>query len=97
MALALRSGSPSWVLGNHLRIPTKPGIERISTYGAFEALEVPVRRRANLTVRLSHVMGGLGWTNRRRITDLARSRIWLPFAREFLRLGDLRWGHALRD
>jgi hypothetical protein len=39
------------------------GIERISTYGVFEALEVPVRRRAGLTVRLSRMMRSLGWTN----------------------------------
>ena len=39
------------------------GIERISTYDVFEALEVPVRRRAGLTVRLSRLMRGLGWSN----------------------------------
>jgi hypothetical protein len=39
------------------------GIERISTYDVFEALEIPVRRRAGLTIRLSRLMRGLGWTN----------------------------------
>lgn len=39
------------------------GIARISTYDVFEALEVPVRRRAGLTVRLSGLMRGLGWSN----------------------------------
>jgi hypothetical protein len=31
------------------------GVERISTYDVFEALEVPVHRRSGLTVRLSRV------------------------------------------
>jgi hypothetical protein len=39
------------------------GVERISTYDVFDTLEVPVRRRASLTVRLSRVMRGLGWSN----------------------------------
>ena len=39
------------------------GVERISTYDVFETLEVPVRRRSGLTVRLSRVMRGLGWSN----------------------------------
>lgn len=39
------------------------GVERISTYDVFDALEVPVRRRASLTVRLSRVMRGLAWSN----------------------------------
>ena len=39
------------------------GIERISTYDVFDTLEVPVRRRASLTVRLSRVMRDLGWSN----------------------------------
>lgn len=39
------------------------GVERISSYDVFEALEVPVRRRAGLTVRLSRLMRSLGWTN----------------------------------
>lgn len=39
------------------------GVERISTYDVFEALEVPVRHRTGLTVRLSRLMRGMGWTN----------------------------------
>ena len=39
------------------------GVERISTYDVFEALEIPVRHRAGLTVRLSRLMRSLGWTN----------------------------------
>jgi hypothetical protein len=39
------------------------GIERISTYDVFEILEVPVRRRSGLTVRLTRLMRGLGWAN----------------------------------
>lgn len=39
------------------------GIERVSTYDVFEALEVPVHRRSGLTVRLSRLMRGLGWAN----------------------------------
>lgn len=39
------------------------GVERISTTDVFDALEVPMRRRPNLTVRLSRVMRRLGWTN----------------------------------
>lgn len=39
------------------------GVERISTYDVFEALEIPVRRRSALTVRLSGLMRGQGWTN----------------------------------
>jgi hypothetical protein len=39
------------------------GIERIATYDVFDALEIPVRLRASLTVRLSRLMRGLGWTN----------------------------------
>ena len=39
------------------------GVERVSTYDVFEGLEVPIRRRAGLTVRLSRLMRSLGWTN----------------------------------
>jgi hypothetical protein len=39
------------------------GIERISTNDVFDALEVPMRRRPALTVRLSGLMRRLGWTN----------------------------------
>ena len=39
------------------------GVERISTYDVFEALEVPVRHRTGLTVRLSRLMRGMGWAN----------------------------------
>jgi hypothetical protein len=39
------------------------GVERISTHHVFDALEVPVRRRAGLTVRLSRLMRSLGWAN----------------------------------
>ena len=41
------------------------GVERISTNDVFDALEIPMRRRASLTVRLSRVMRRLGWTNTR--------------------------------
>jgi len=39
------------------------GVERLSTTDVFEALEVPMKRRPSLTVRLSRVMRRLGWTN----------------------------------
>lgn len=39
------------------------GVERISTYDVFEALEIPVRRRSGTTVRLSRLMRSLGWAN----------------------------------
>jgi len=39
------------------------GVERVSTNDVFDLLEVPMRRRASLTVRLSRVMRRLGWTN----------------------------------
>jgi hypothetical protein len=39
------------------------GIERVSTNDIFDALEVPMKRRPSQTVRLSRVMGKLGWTN----------------------------------
>ena len=38
------------------------GVERISTADLFDELEVPMRSRPNLTVRLSRVMRRLGWT-----------------------------------
>ena len=41
----------------------KDGIERISTTDVFDELEVPMRRRPSLTVRLSRVMRRLGWKN----------------------------------
>ena len=39
------------------------GIERVSTYEVFDHLEIPIRRRSGLTVRLSRVMRKLGWGN----------------------------------
>ncbi len=39
------------------------GVERIATKDVFDILEVPMRQRASLTVRLSGVMRWLGWTN----------------------------------
>jgi hypothetical protein len=39
------------------------GIERIATYDVFDALEVPIRRRASETIRLSRLMRSLGWSN----------------------------------
>src|SRR5246127_4642820 len=39
------------------------GVERLSTAQIFDLLEVPMRRRPSLTVRLSRVMLRLGWTN----------------------------------
>jgi hypothetical protein len=39
------------------------GIERIATYDVFDVLEIPLRHRSRLTVRLSRVMRSLGWTN----------------------------------
>ena len=39
------------------------GVERVSTNDVFDVLEVPMRRRTSLTVRLSRVMRRLGWTN----------------------------------
>jgi hypothetical protein len=39
------------------------GVERLSTNDVFDALEIPIRRRPSLTVRLSRVMRGLSWSN----------------------------------
>jgi hypothetical protein len=39
------------------------GIERVSTTDVFDHLEVPMRRRPSLTVRLSRVMRKLCWRN----------------------------------
>jgi hypothetical protein len=39
------------------------GVERISTTDVFDELEVPMRRRASETVRLSKFMRRLGWSN----------------------------------
>jgi hypothetical protein len=39
------------------------GVERISTTDVFDVLEVPIRARPALTVRLSSVMRQLGWSN----------------------------------
>src|ERR1700751_5695720 len=39
------------------------GVERLSTAQIFDLLEIPMRRRPSLTVRLSGVMLKLGWTN----------------------------------
>jgi hypothetical protein len=35
----------------------------VSTNDVFDQLEVPMRRRSGLTVRLSRVMRKLGWSN----------------------------------
>jgi hypothetical protein len=39
------------------------GVERISTTDVFDALEIPIRQRHSITLRLSNVMRRLGWTN----------------------------------
>jgi hypothetical protein len=39
------------------------GVERVSTNDVFDHLEIPMRRRSGLTVRLSRVMRQLGWRN----------------------------------
>ena len=39
------------------------GVERISTNDVFDTLEIPMRRRASETVRLSRLMRRRGWTN----------------------------------
>ena len=39
------------------------GVERVSTNDVFDHLEIPLRRRSSLTVRLSRVMRKLGWSN----------------------------------
>jgi len=39
------------------------GVERISTNDVFDLLEVPVKRRPSLTVRLSRIMRSLEWSN----------------------------------
>ena len=39
------------------------GVERVSTTDVFDALEIPMRRRASQTVRLSRVMRRLCWAN----------------------------------
>jgi hypothetical protein len=39
------------------------GVERISTADVFDQLQVPMRARPGLTVRLSSVMRQLGWSN----------------------------------
>jgi hypothetical protein len=39
------------------------GVERLSTGDAFDALEIPLRRRPSLTIRLSRVMRKIGWSN----------------------------------
>jgi len=39
------------------------GVERCSTAEVFDHLEIPIRRRPSLTVRLSRVMRKLGWTS----------------------------------
>jgi hypothetical protein len=39
------------------------GVERVSTNDVFDVLEVPMRRRASQTVRLSKLMRRLGWSN----------------------------------
>jgi hypothetical protein len=41
----------------------RDGVERISTTDVFDELEVPMRRRPSLTIRLSRVMRKLGWRN----------------------------------
>ncbi len=39
------------------------GIERISFNDVCDALEVPMKMRPNVKIRLSRVMGTLGWSN----------------------------------
>jgi hypothetical protein len=39
------------------------GVERVSTTDVFDHLEIPMKRRPSLTVRLSRVMRRLGWVN----------------------------------
>jgi hypothetical protein len=39
------------------------GVERCSTTEVFDHLEIPMRRRPSLTVRLSRVMRKPGWTS----------------------------------
>jgi hypothetical protein len=39
------------------------GVERCSTHDVFDHLEVPMRRRPSLTVRLSRLMRKLGWSS----------------------------------
>jgi hypothetical protein len=41
----------------------RDGIERVSTAGVFDLLEVPMGARPAQTVRLSRVMKKLGWSN----------------------------------
>jgi hypothetical protein len=38
-------------------------IERVSTRDVFDHLDVPMKKRPGLTLRLSHVMRSLGWSN----------------------------------
>ena len=59
------------------------GIERISTTDVFDILEVPMRVRPGLTVRLSGVMRQLGWSNiRARALTLAHTVIACVATRE---------------
>jgi hypothetical protein len=39
------------------------GVERVSTNDVFDTLEIPIRHRPSVTIRLSRVMRGLGWQN----------------------------------
>jgi len=39
------------------------GVERCSTAEVFDHLEIPMRRRPSLTMRLSRVMRKLGWSS----------------------------------
>jgi hypothetical protein len=39
------------------------GVERVSTTDVFDHLEIPMKRRPSLTVRLSRVMRKHGWSN----------------------------------
>ena len=39
------------------------GVERLSTTDVFDHLEIPMKRRPSLTVRLSRIMRKLGWAN----------------------------------
>jgi hypothetical protein len=39
------------------------GVERCSTAEVFDHLEIPIRRRPSLTLRLSRVMRKLGWSS----------------------------------
>jgi hypothetical protein len=41
----------------------RDSVERVSTADVFDHLEIPMKRRPSLTLRLSRVMRRLGWMN----------------------------------